>query len=898
MALPVSGLSAANPPHYPIVDTYPLHAAIRQKKRLPEILPLITLATVNQKDSNQFTPLQLAIANNNGELTAALLDKKADLHSFPLVLDCVKYESIEAFSVILSKLPTETIKELVDIQADSSDETPLYAACNGRSPAFFNYNTGMAQEKISGDETKREELVELLVKAGAKINVHCGQDQKTPLHGAVASKNKAILSCLLRAQPEAANEKDKGGYTPFYYAAQNCLPELVTLFVKANANLQCALDGQTAIFVTAQAEWPPSHPTGGRQASYSPYEPDHSQLQTEFLDRQLHCLKILLDKYPQHVNDKDSLDCTVLYHLCKQNNKEAVKLLLNCWADAGIVNGFEENSALHALLSNQPVVATEELELRKIQIATLLLTSKPDLANYKNKSGYTPLFYVSCNRVSLKLVKLLLDYKASVMDRQGPNEETLIHSCARAVSSFSENESDKSSQIISVLSLFLDAVPNLLHTPDKSGYTPIYDACRQGTLETVAFLLDRGAKIAEKQGENEETALHVSLQASISLLLLKQNSTLINARDKKGFTPIYSACRRLETHKSLPTFSPIPNPFEVTCTNITALIEAGAILNEKYGPREETILHLMIRSLPNISEQRPTCKPFQSALTLLCKNCPEIINMRDRQGSTPLYYACEGEVDYQIITSLIELHADAQCGPKGLTALHIAAKSLMPARNARLAFPIFQPPALPTGHLAFLLNFYTGQKNSEDEKGCPPIYYACQEGSAESVKILMEAGCEVDGRYGPSRETLLHTAVKRRFSSEQTAIIFLLLKFKSLIDTPDNRGLPPLYYACRQGSIEIARLLLEAGANGKALYGTRQETALHIAVRYYSYPEHKQVILLLLEKMPDLINIPDKKGFIPLDYATRKGQKEAEELLLAAGAESSQKEALSIKTRT
>ena len=101
-----------------------------------------------------------------------------------------------------------------------------------------------------------------------------------------------------------------------------------------------------------------------------------------------------------------------------------------------------------------------------------------------------------------------------------------------------------------------------------------------------------------------------------------------------------------------------------------------------------------------------------------------------------------------------------------------------------------------------------------------------------------------------------------------------------------DRGTTPLYLACVNGSAEIARLLLEAGATPDTESGTGQEgTPLCAAAAWGS----QEVVTLLLAHGADPNLREDHgTGLAPLDWATRGGHTQLIELLLAAGASADQ----------
>ena len=125
----------------------------------------------------------------------------------------------------------------------------------------------------------------------------------------------------------------------------------------------------------------------------------------------------------------------------------------------------------------------------------------------------------------------------------------------------------------------------------------------------------------------------------------------------------------------------------------------------------------------------------------------------------------------------------------------------------------------------------------------------------------------------------LHQAVSR----EDAASVGVELG-KGVDPNRKNRdNLTPLHLAARQGHLEIARLLLEKGADPNRMQDTTARTPLHLAVQH----QHEQVTRLLLERgaNPNLVaRYGKRETLVPLQLAARSGDGEIARLLLRYGA--------------
>jgi ankyrin repeat protein len=146
-----------------------------------------------------------------------------------------------------------------------------------------------------------------------------------------------------------------------------------------------------------------------------------------------------------------------------------------------------------------------------------------------------------------------------------------------------------------------------------------------------------------------------------------------------------------------------------------------------------------------------------------------------------------------------------------------------------------------------------------DEKGFTgtPLHTAAAKGFADMVKVLLDAGANVEAE-GMGKARPLHIAARRN----EAAIVGLLLAHGAKVDPRDSEGMTPLLIAALSGSVDVALLLLDAGADP-----TAADTHWHATpLEYAALTGHKAVVTALLGKGLDINAPAGETGQTPLFF--------------------------------
>lgn len=113
----------------------------------------------------------------------------------------------------------------------------------------------------------------------------------------------------------------------------------------------------------------------------------------------------------------------------------------------------------------------------------------------------------------------------------------------------------------------------------------------------------------------------------------------------------------------------------------------------------------------------------------------------------------------------------------------------------------------------------------------------------------------------------------------------LVQKKPDLVKAKNNEDDTPLHIAADAGHLEIARFLIQKGANVNSMNAARRNPVL-----LAGYKGHKDVVKLLLEN-GGRFDYVDNRGYTPVRWAAVRGKKDVVELYVAKGAKISLHEA-------
>ncbi|CAG9973682.1 unnamed protein product [Clonostachys byssicola] len=272
---------------------------------------------------------------------------------------------------------------------------------------------------------------------------------------------------------------------------------------------------------------------------------------------------------------------------------------------------------------------------------------------------------------------------------------------------------------------------------------------------------------------------------------------------------------------------------------------------------------------------------------------------------TPLLIACQ-DGNHQMVKLLLEHGANIRNPRAQRAALTVAALRHQPGRQVRRKRERGGTSYLETIRVLFE---HGAQLEYKESNGNTALHTAALEGFCDVVDLLASLGAEVDTRDGQGNTPLISTSLKfgkadmtqlllrlgadinaknergnsplsmTRDTAEPVAVAKILLENGAMI-MADIEGNTPLHLSGHIGSLELAELLLEYGADIHAL-NTQNKTPLHCIAEE---KDAGKIVRLLVDKGASL-TAAARGGETPLGCAIPHQSLDTIQFLLEKGSD-------------
>ena len=542
-------------------------------------------------------------------------------------------------------------------------------------------------------------------------------------------------------------------------------------------------------------------------------------------------VKVLLEN-EANLTARDKNGLTPLHTASEYSRAPVVNLLLDAHADCNATNNDGDTALVLACRNGSHMVVRRLLSKPECQIgfirqgrwpalsissyfgfykcAQLLLENHADTEIQESEIG-TPLYHAALNG-HLELCQLLLEHGAnpntlfvchpilSESARAGNLEivKVLIEHGAElnATDSEDQNALQKASMNgdKALVAYLLDRGADVYHQ-DCNGCTSTIHAAHLGFAGIVQLLIDSGANL-EHHASNGWTPLHSCHSHAETTHVLLKNGAGVNSATKLGATPLFLAASSgvFDVVKTLLSYSP---NLELTLADGASALIGGI----RSGSPD--VVRLLLEAGANINHQSARNRfPLQFAvernmvdvLRVLMEYSPKL-DLVDDDGDTALH-CMNSNTSIEIVRILVNAGVDVNF------------------RNRNRDTPVCK--AVWSNIPKTLL--YLAKKAKLDIVGGihgGPLHIACYQSDLRLVKILVEAGADVN-LTDPVAGTPLQIACRSLESSEQkqdAVMLYLIDEAKVDIDIVSGLHGCAINAACGWSSFEVVRLMLEKGTS-------------------------------------------------------------------------------------
>ena len=827
----------------------PLHVAAEQRS------PAITQMLVDDRRVNvnlrtrttDETALHIAAEYNNDEVVRALLsDADVDVN----IQDSTGSTALHIAAHHGSEQVVTILLDVSDIDLTILDNQQLSAysraETNGQTRVveiFDNQNKGddvvfrgTLMEELR-DKKASEDMEDVALdilsdnEDDLDVNEKDSRSGKTPLHYAIEYEYERLITKLLARSDLKANLKDKEGETPLITAVRLKQTKTITALlrhpsIKIN---ETKGNGDTALLIAVRAQAQP-------------------------------VITLLVGHNSIDANRKDRAGNTPLHLAVNSKNSTIVGALLNATGIDVNLKDSRGNTALHSAVSGNETPIVNQL------VAVLSID-----ANRKNNAGDTPL-HLAANRKNSTFVRALLTIATLDVNLKDSDSKTALHIAvdnndeATVTQLLSNRNIDVNmvvtgitgqtglniaiaqhiatnknySKVIDLLLAHLDIEVNVKNRHQES---PLLVVVKEEETTLVTKLLAHTDTEVNTSNSRHKTALMFAAERGSTAIvqqLLAHNNIDVNLQDDKQFTALHYAAHqgRVEIVRLLLAHIGI-NTAPKDKWNLTARDRAKtrghtkvvAVFNEYEAGDIGSAITLLTELDRGDSED--------SLMAIIDANHGNIaINAKDDDNDyTALHYAAK--LGYtRVVNALLDydsikvneystrkerpLHLAARRGHAQVVRALLAHKSIkVNVRDNREIAPLHR--AVSSGNydtVQALLGHTDIRPTRSTGSGYTALHWATQLGYERIVRALLNKQASLINMKTDDQRTALYYAA---WFGHKAVVQELLRQHDVNTNLRDADGDTALHKAAAYNRLEIARLILDAGASTQISNKQRQK---------------------------------------------------------------------------
>ncbi|XP_071112675.1 ankyrin-2-like [Haliotis cracherodii] len=390
-----------------------------------------------------------------------------------------------------------------------------------------------------------------------------------------------------------------------------------------------------------------------------------------------------------------------------------------------------------------------------LEMVEYLISTFPTIdINKCGPKNRTPVM-TACFHGHTDIVEYLQSKGADILARD-KFEQTCLHVACR-------------SDHVEIAERLLEIIP--IDDIDCNGMTPLMFAVKSKCFDLVDFLVEHGANMNIRNNHGQ-TTLHTSawFGNALGCAKLLDLGMFVDIRDSTNRTPLMCVSKNRNDRSEV----------------VNILVERGADINVS-DENGDVCLHIAAKSGGHTATSEYL---LDSGLD---------INTKGSHDYTPIMSACRSGNKEQFDLLLVK-GADLHClTDHGASCLHLACMSDTNDTH------------IPNELLDHGLNI-----DKEDDDNMTPVMYAISKDKVNILSLLLSRNASVSTLDSSgTKSSLLHYACDIQDISIETHK--LLLERGLHVNAPNTLGVTPLMCAARQGNRAVVDLLINAGANRKAI---------------------------------------------------------------------------------
>ena len=626
-----------------IVNRYPDMLTIRNKTGYSPFLltgfsdsvPLVKYlisrgCDVYDKDSSGRTLLHLACCEGKHELVQYLVD------NYPDMLTIMEKKRQSPFLLAGFSGSVELVKYLISrgcdvYDKDSSGRTVLHHACQEGKLELVQYLVDTYPDMLTIIEKKGQspfllagfsgsvELVTYLISRGCDV-YDKNSDGRTVLHKACCEGKLELAQFLVDNYPDMLTIRDKTGQSPFLHTGFSGSVELMEYLISRGCDVYDKDSSGRTVLHNACGE--------GKLELVQYLVDNYSDMltvrdkksQSLFLVTRFLCYVEQVQFFISlecDVYDKDSHGWALLHYACYKGKLELVQYLVDNFPDMMTVRdktgqspylltGFSGSVQIVKYLisrgcdvydkdSNGRTVLHHACSYGKLELVQYLVDNYTDMLTIRNKTGQSPFLLIGFSG-SVELVKYLISRECDVYDKDSSGRTVLHNACQEGK--------------LELVQYLVDNYPDMLTIRDKTGQSPFLLTGFSGSVELVKYLISRGCDVYDKDSSGRIVLHHACNKGKLELVqyLVGNYPDMLTIRDKTGRSPF------------------LRTGFSGSVELVKYLISRGCDVCEK-DKNGWNVLHTACQ------------QGYLELVQYLVENFPGLLKLRNKRRQTPLKLA-------------------------------------------------------------------------------------------------------------------------------------------------------------------------------------------------------------------------------------------------------------------